>query len=77
MPQRMPGSEQARFLRDIGESAVAIVVKQNVLAPVGDEDIVEAVVIVVGDGDAVGPPAARETGFFGHIGEGAVAIVLV
>ena len=51
--------------------------EQNVLAVAGDEDIVEAVVIVVTDGDAGGPYAAAQARFRGHIGEGAVAVVVI
>ena len=35
---------------DVGERAVAVVAVENVLAPVGEEEILEAVVIVVADG---------------------------
>ena len=49
------GMQQARFLGHVGERSVAVVVKQNVLAPAGDEDIVEAVVVVIAHGDAARP----------------------
>ena len=70
------GLEQAGAFRDIGERAVAIVVIENVLAVVGDEEIVIAVVVVVADAAGLSPAGADvEAGTFGDIGEGAVAIV--
>ncbi len=44
--------QQSRLLCDIGESAVAVVTVQDVLRPAGDKEILEAVVVVVTDGDA-------------------------
>ena len=55
----------AGLLADIGEGAVSVVVVQNILAVVGDEQIVEAIVIVVADADALTPPdcgSARPSG---------------
>ena len=52
--------QQAGFLGDVRKRAVAVVVEQDVLAPAGDEDVVEAVVIVIADGDARGPDAAPQ-----------------
>src|SRR5579883_864428 len=69
--------QQAGAFGHIGEGAVAVVVEQQVLAPAGDEKIVEAVVIVIPDGDAGGPHGAAQAGFFGDIGERAVAMVAV
>src|SRR5205085_6970872 len=40
-------------------------------------EVVEAIVIVVADGDAGGPNAAAETGFFGNVGEGTVAVIAI
>ena len=47
----------ARLFADVGEGAVAVVVVENVLAVVGDEQVVEAVVVVVADADALSPAA--------------------
>ena len=68
---------EAGFLRDVGECAVAVVVKQNVVAPEAAEEIVPAVVVVVADADAGLPAGAREAGFRGDVGEGSVAIIFV
>src|SRR5271169_422926 len=68
--------EEAGTLGDVGEGAVAVVVIENVLAVVGDEEVVEAVVVVVADAAGLSPAGADvEAGTFGYIGEGAVAIV--
>ncbi len=71
------GMKKSGLLRDIGEGAVAIVVIEDVLAPVGQKQIVEAVVIVVADGNGGGPSVASEAGFFGDVDKGTVAIVFV
>ena len=70
------GLEEAGAFGDVGEGAVAIVVIENVLAVVGDEEIVVAVVVVVADAAGLSPAGADvEAGTFGDIGEGAVAII--
>ena len=68
---------QAGLLADIGEGAVAVVVVENGPAVGGDEEVGEAVVIVVADRHAHAEGAAGHARLFGHIGERAVAIVLV
>ena len=62
---------------DVGESSVAVVVKQDVVSPEAAEQIVPAVVVVVADADAGLPAGAPQAGFLGDVGEGAVAIVFV
>ena len=61
----------------VGERAVAVVVIQDVVAVAGDEEVVEAVVVVVADGDRRCPARARQAGLLGDVGEGAVAVVPV
>ena len=59
-----PSMQQAGLLRHIGERAVAVVAVKDVLAPVGDEQIVEPVVVVVAHGDRRTPnPCARSPAF--------------
>jgi hypothetical protein len=67
----------AGFFADVGEGAVAIVVIEDILAVVGYVQILEAVVIVIADADALAPAAVREAGFLGDIGKRAVVIVAV
>ena len=71
------GMGKPRLLGHVRERAVAVVVKQDVLAPAGDEEIVEAVVIVIADRDPGGPDAAAEARARGHVAERAVAIVAI
>ncbi len=65
------------LLGDIGEGAVAIIVKQNVVAPGAAEEIVPAVVVIIADANAGLPASTREPGFFGDVGERSVAIIFV
>src|SRR6185436_16911605 len=63
------GTEQAGLFGDIGECAVAVVVEEEIARPTGDEEVVEAVVVVIGDGDSGGPDAAAQASFRGDIGK--------
>jgi len=63
------------FLADVGEGAVAVVVVENIFAEVGDEKIVETVVIVIADAHALSPAGMMQAGFGSDISEGAVAII--
>jgi hypothetical protein len=68
--------DEAGGLGDVGEGAVAIVAVERVLAVVGDEEIVEAVVVVVADAAGLAPAGfVFEAGADRYIGKGAVAIV--
>ena len=44
---------------DIGELAVAVVVPQRAIAPISDEQVVVAVVVIVADAAPLAPPGAR------------------
>jgi len=76
-------AEEAGFLGDVGEGAVAVVAEERVgiAAHVGepgaaeDEDIDEAVVVVVGLDQVEPAGEAEEAGFGGALGEGGVAVV--
>ncbi len=49
---------------DVGEGAVAVVAVEDILAVVADEEIVEAVVVVVADAAALAPAGCvLESGF--------------
>ena len=69
--------EEAGPLGDVAEGAVAVVVVEHVLSPIRDEDVVEAVVVVVADSDGRGPSGPPQARFVGHVGERTVAIVFV
>lgn len=64
-------------LEDVGKGAVAIVPVQLVLSPVGDEQVLVTVIVVVAHADAACPATMFKAGLVRHIGEGAVAIVPV
>src|SRR4029077_10758313 len=68
---------EARFLRYVGESAIATVAKEGVLSVIGDEKIFEAVVVVIPDADGRRPADFLQARFFGDIGECAVAIIVI
>ncbi len=61
------GQQQARLTRDVGKRAVAVVAEQHVLVVIGEEQVIQAVVVVIADGDARGPAGTRETGFRGDV----------
>ena len=49
------GSSDSGLFRDVGKRAVTVVVIEHVPAPVGDEQIVEAVVVVIADTTSLAP----------------------
>ena len=67
----------ARFCRDVGERAIAVVAIERAIAPIADEEIFVAVVIVIAGAHALAPAGARHAGLQRDIGKGAVAIVFV
>src|SRR5207248_2847165 len=67
----------AGFSRDIGEGAVAAVVKKDVVSPEAAKQIVPPIVVVIADAHARLPAGAGQAGPFCDVGEGSVAIVLV
>ncbi len=76
-PAACPSYKKAGGFCDIGESAIAVVAVEHVLTVVGDEDILETVIVVIADGDACSPTGPNETSLFGYVFECAVAIVPV
>ena len=47
------------------------------MSPESDEEIGEAVVVIIAGAHALAPSGERDTGFLGDIGESAVAIVVI
>src|SRR5690349_11680067 len=76
-PSRRPFFPQTGLLGHVCKGAIPIVAKQAILSEVGDEDVVEAVIVVVGDADAIGPTCELQPGRLCDIGEGAVAIIFI
>ena len=69
--------ESTGFLGDIRERAVAIISVQRVLAVVGDEQIVVAIVVVIADATGLSPSRRMfKARAFGDVGERSVAVVL-
>ncbi len=68
-------SGNAGFFADVGEGAIAVVVVEDIFSEVGDEEIVETVVVVVADANALPPAGMNQAGFRGDVGESAVAII--
>ncbi len=72
-----PGMKQTCFLSHVGEGAIAVVAIEAILAVVGEEEILEAVVVVVSDANALRPSDVDQAGLDGDVSERAVAVVLV
>jgi len=70
------GLVEAGLVCHVLEGAVALVVVEPVAVHAGDEDVLEAVVVVVADGDAVVEAGAGEACAFGDVFEVAVAVIL-
>src|SRR2546430_15689476 len=73
----MRRSSEASRLCHVGKCAIAVVAIENVVAPIGDEQIFKPVVVVVPDAYSVGPPRFEQPRFLGDICECAVTVVLV
>src|SRR5262245_53680833 len=69
-------SGQSGFQGHIREGTVTIVVIKRVSAPIADEQVIEAVVIVITYAAALTPSGARETSLLGDVCERAVAIIV-
>ena len=68
---------EASLARDVGEGAVAVVVQENVVAPEGDEQVHEAVIVVIAGADSLAPADQADAGFLRDVRESAVVIVAV
>src|SRR5580692_882512 len=62
---------------DFLEGAIAFIVVQTVLTVVGDEKVVEAVIVVVADAHALSPAGEFQSRCLGDVGEGSVMVVVV
>src|SRR5208283_697036 len=75
-PTRLVIQEAGRF-GDLGKRAVTVVLEEHVLSEVRAKNIVEAIVVVIRDANAVGPANGVQSGLLGHIAKCAVTIVLI
>src|SRR5687768_16947649 len=69
--------QQTRSLGDIDEFTVTLITEQKVLAPTGDKDVVEPIVIVIADRDSRCPHTASQARLRGDVFERAVAVVVI
>src|SRR6185369_13053676 len=72
-PGRVGQSGGAGHIR---EGAVAVVAVEDVLSPAGDEEVLEAIIVIVTDADNAGPACFPQPRTLGYVGESAVAVVL-
>jgi hypothetical protein len=75
--KRVLGVKQAGFPGHIGEGAIAVVAIEAILAVIGEKEILEAVVVVVPNANALRPSDIDQARLDGDIRECAVAVVLV
>ncbi len=68
---------KASLARDVCEGAIAIVVEENVMSPEGDEQVDEAIVVVVTGADSLSPADEAYTGFLGNVCECPIVVVAV
>src|ERR1700722_4865131 len=73
----LAGTGDACLFAYVGESAVAVVVIEDVFSVVRDVEIFLAIVVVVADTNALAPAGMGEAGFLGDVGETAVVIVVI
>src|SRR5215469_8166992 len=70
------GLGQAGLLRNIGKGSIAVIVIEDDSAPIGHNQIIESVVVVVADTAALTPARASEAGLFRDVGECSVTVVV-
>jgi len=61
---------------DVGEPAVAIVVKERVLTPIGHVHIFKSIVVDVADADTISPSGSRHAGLDGRIVKTSASLVV-
>src|SRR5213593_3069109 len=69
------GAGDAGFFADVSERAIAVVVVEDILAKVGHEKIIEAIVVVIADADSLAPAGMEEASSCSDIRESSIAIV--
>src|SRR5581483_655819 len=67
----------AHFCRDISEFTVVEIVKKMSIADGRNVDVIIAVVVIVADRATQAIHLSSESGLSGHIGEGAVLVVVI
>ena len=72
----LAGAGYTGLFGDLFEGAVALIVKEAIFAIARDVEVVEAVVIVVANADALSPAGGDEASLRSYVGEGAIVIVV-
>ena len=60
----------------LSKRSISVVMEQQILSPVRDEEIIEAIVIKVSDTHTLAPSASRQAGLFGDVRKGSIPIVV-
>src|ERR1019366_3638467 len=70
-------ASQTGLFGDVDEAAAAVVLEEAVLADRRDQQVGEAIVVVIANGHTHAVHFHRQAGALGDVGEGAVAVVAV
>ena len=68
---------QASLARHVSEGTVAVVVQQNVVAPEGNEQVHEPIVVVIASADSLPPADEADSGFLRDVRERPIVLVAV
>src|SRR5580700_3027843 len=71
------GTCDASFFGDVGESAIAVIVIEDVFSVVSDVEIFPAVVVVVADANALAPSGVGQASFLRDVGKSSVMIIMI
>src|SRR6185369_1769394 len=71
------GLAEPGLFRHVGEGSVAVIAIEHVIAIVGNKDVVESVVVVVGHRHGRRPAGAKQPGIRSDIGKRSIAIIFV
>ena len=74
--RRPVAKRYARFLGNVGERSIVVVVVEAILPEVGNIEIGPAIVVIVGHSTTEPPATVADAGFLAHIRESAVMIVV-
>src|SRR5205823_14282296 len=69
--------KKAGFLCNVSEGSIAIIVIQHVLTIIGNEQIQEAVVVIVSYTDTLAPTRSEQTCAYRNIGESSIVVVAI
>src|SRR5215831_3012519 len=68
---------EASLYRDVGECAIAIIVKELVAGHFGEEDVGPSVVVVIPDCDSHAIASAGDAGVLGHVSKSSVMVIAI